>query len=583
VKNYPKKTVMLMAALLATLSGGAPADEKAEAEAEKVNSLADRYYEYRMERNPELAYFNGVETDRHDQIFDNSPFALKRAQSQEDRMLSELGQIDATALQGRMEWVTYGFLEQALTSARDLRVCRHELWTVDQMDGWQLTYPKLAELQPVGEDQLRLLALRRWSKLPRYIDQEIANLKTGLEQGYSAPRAVVQRVIGQLDGLLALPLVESPFFSPAGRDEYIAFRQEISALVVEDIVPAMQRYRDFLEQEYLGKAREALAVTANPDGRACYEASLRSYTTLDRSPEAVFELGEQTVAANRGRVIALGKEAYGLDDFDAVIEHIKQEPEDKFKSKDELLAFSRDSVNRAYAGMSQWFGHVPRASAAVEPFPDYQDGTGVSSRYEPGAADRPGIYRITLHQPEQQGRGAAEATAFHEVWPGHHLQVSVAKEIEGLHPITQIIWYSGMGEGWARYSESLAAEMGLYTTVTGPIGRLAWPARGMVVDPGIHVMGWTREQAVAFMDDAGRMTQNELEEMVDRIAILPGQLTSYDSGGLEIFALRAMAKEKLGDKFDISEFHDRILENGTVPLSLLRQNIEMWVAAQAGE
>jgi uncharacterized protein (DUF885 family) len=137
-----------------------------------------------------------------------------------------------------------------------------------------------------------------------------------------------------------------------------------------------------------------------------------------------------------------------------------------------------------------------------------------------------------------------------------------------------------MGEGWARYSESLAVEMGLYTTVTGPILRLAWPARGMVVDPGIHVMGWTREQAVEFMGRSGRMTDIELDEMVDRIAVLPGQLTSYDSGGLEILALRALAEERLGEAFDIREFHDRVLENGTVPLEMLRSHIENWMTTR---
>jgi uncharacterized protein (DUF885 family) len=191
------------------------------------------------------------------------------------------------------------------------------------------------------------------------------------------------------------------------------------------------------------------------------------------------------------------------------------------------------------------------------------------------------VFRISLYQPEEQSRGNAEATAFHEVWPGHHLQVALAQEIEGLHPVTSITWYSGMGEGWARYSESLAAEMGLYQTVTGPIARLAWPARGMVVDPGIHVMGWTREQAIAFMRQSGRFTENRLEEMVDRIAVLPGQLTAYDTGGLEILALRELAENTMGEAFDIREFHDRLLENGALPLSYLRAHIESWLENRA--
>jgi uncharacterized protein (DUF885 family) len=543
----------------------------------RLKTLADRYYEFRLSTQPEIAYFSGIEIERHDGLYDNRPEALASEQAVEDEILQALGKIDESVLRGSVDWITYGFLKQALTSARDLRVCRNELWAVSQMSGWQLNYSQLAELQPVGSEELRQQALLRWEKVPAFIDQEIVNLEAGLKAGFSAPQAAVHRVIAQLDGVLAIPAADSPFASPARRDSDEDFSQRFVALVGSEILPAVKRYREYLSGTYVEQARSALAVSSNPDGRACYDASLRSYTTLNRSAEDVFELGRQTVKANRKQVEALGAAAYGLDDLEQIISKIKNDPDDRFKSRQELLEFARATVNKAHTAMPDWFGYVPGREAQVEPYPDYQDGTGVSARYESGSATRPGVYRIPLFQPEEQGRGNAEAVAFHEVWPGHHLQVSVAQEIEGLHPITKISWYSGMGEGWGRYSESLAAEMGLYTTVTGPILRLAWPARGMVVDPGIHVMGWSREQAIEFMGRAGRMTDVELDEMVDRIAVLPGQLTSYDSGGLEILALRALAEAKLDDNFDIREFHDHVLENGTMPLEMLRAHIENWL------
>lgn len=547
--------------------------------AEKINAIADRYYAFRLQTQPETAYFSGVKIDQHDGLYDNSPEALEAEQAMEDHFLAELASIDPASVQGSVEWITFGFLDQALHSARELRVCRNELWAVSQMSGWQLDYTRLAQRQPVGTAELRVQALARWSKLPRFIDQEIINLKRGLILGYSSPKAAVRRVISQLNGLLAVPPEESPFASPARRDEDEAFNHQFMLLVKDGIVPAVARYRDYLAHTYQDQAREALAVTVNPDGRACYEASLKSYTTLDRSPEAVYDLGKKTVAANRKRVEELGKVAYGLTDFTAIMDKIKADSNDRFGSRQELLEFSRETVSAARIAMPEWFGHVAKRDATVEPYPDYQDGTGVSSRYEPGDESRPGVFRITLFEPGKQSRGGSEAVAFHEVWPGHHLQVSLAQEIKGLHPITQITWYSGMGEGWARYAETLAAEMGLYKTVIGPISRLAWPARGMVVDPGIHVKGWTREQAIEFMGRAGRMTDTELDDMVDRISVLPGQLTAYDSGGLEIFALRKLAREQLGDAFDIRVFHDRVLENGTVPLEMLRRHVEGWVEA----
>ena len=220
---------------------------------------------------------------------------------------------------------------------------------------------------------------------------------------------------------------------------------------------------------------------------------------------------------------------------------------------------------------------MPDVPVEVVPFEKHEEGKGMSAHYRPGNDERPGEYRIPLHEPQEQSRGNAESVAFHEAWPGHHLQVAVAQSVEGLHPVTQIIWFSGPGEGWARYSEGLAEEMGLYETVTGPIKRRAWPARGMVVDPGIHLFGWSREEAIEFMLESGRFPASKADEMVDRIAILPGQLTAYDSGGLEILALRKAAEDALGEDFDIREFHDRVLENGTIPLLQLRAHIEAWI------
>lgn len=570
--------LVLMLGIGCGLAVPAGADETAQA-AQLTRELADRYYAFRLRTQPEIAYFTGVELERHDGLTNNSPIGQAEIQTEEDALWQQLQGIDSSLLQGSVDWITYGILNQSLQAARELRICAYPAWAVSQMAGWQLDYTQLAELQPVGAKELREQALARWSRMPAFIDQERENLIAGLAAGYSSPQSAVKRVIAQLDGLLAMPAADSPFASPAQRDQDEEFSAAFVELVASGINPAMQRYRDFLAVTYLPQARVALAVTANPNGRACYDAALRSYTTLDRSGEQVFELGMNTVTSNQAKVQQLGAEAYGLDDFAAIIQHIKDDPTDKFTASSELLQFSKDAVSRAQMAMPQWFGYVPTVQAEVVPFPEYQEGTGVSARYEPGNENRPGAYRIPLFEPDQQSRGSAESTAFHEIWPGHHMQVAVAQEIKGLHPVSQIIWYSGMGEGWGRYAEGLAAEMGLYTTPSGPISRLAWPARGMVVDPAIHLLGWTREQAIAFMNQSGRFTESELDDMVDRIAVLPGQLTSYDSGGLEILALRQLANDQLGDDFDIREFHDRVLENGSIPLSMLREHIENWLEA----
>ncbi len=571
----------LVAILVGCGSAGCLSERPAEMPpSEKVNEIADRYYEWTLERRPEQAYFAAVELDRHDGLFDNSPSAREAAEAFEDRLLAEISEIDSQSLTGSPEWITRALLEQRLRTAVSRRICRQELWNVSQMGGWHLGYSRLATLQPVDDDALRQQALTRWLKFEAFVDQEIINLKSGLEQGYSAPKPVVERVIAQVDGLLALPVEESPFFSPTTRADDEEFTDAMRDIVGRQIHTALQRFRDYLSDEYLPRARAELSVTANPDGAACYEAALRGYTTLDRSGQAVFDLGQKTVAANRASVIEVGETAYGLDAFSAILEAAKTDPENRFESREELLAFSREMVERAEQEMPNWVGRMPGQAVQVVPFPEHEEGTGRSAHYNPGNESRPAEYRIPLDKPDDRSRGNAEATAFHETWPGHHLQVATFQAIEGLHPVTRLIWFSGPGEGWARYSEALAEEMGLYLTTSGPILRRAWPARGMVVDPGIHLFGWTREEAKDFMLESGRFPASRGDEMVDRIATLPGQLTAYDSGGLEILALRREAEAALGDDFDIREFHDRVLENGAIPLEYLRQHIEAWIASK---
>jgi uncharacterized protein (DUF885 family) len=216
----------------------------------------------------------------------------------------------------------------------------------------------------------------------------------------------------------------------------------------------------------------------------------------------------------------------------------------------------------------------------VEPFPAFQRGTGGSSRYESSVDPaKPAYYRINSETWAEETRGSAEITAVHEGYPGHHMQIAIANAL-GTSRFANLIGNSAFVEGWGRYAEMLAEEAGIYQTDYALMTRRLWPARGMVVDPGIHLMGWTREQAVSFMQESGRFTLADDEDAVDRIAVWPGQLTAYDSGGLEIMALRREAEAALGKRFDIREFHQRVLENGPVPLPRLRSNVQAWIAME---
>jgi len=571
-------TVVCCVFLQACSNVGGRGSETPPGDIAQVNEIADRYLSHVLSTTPEIVYFHGLVLDHHDKLSKNDLASIKSRELTINRLLGELEEVNVNKLLGQPEWITHAYLLQALRASVALRVCRNELWNVNQMEGWHSTYARIAQLQPVGTAVFRNESLARWSGFDIYIQTQVRNLQTGLKLGYSAPKTVVQRVIDQIDGLIALDIKQSPFYSPAARDPDVVFGNATFDIVTMKIYPALVLYRDFLSQTYINAAREALSVTANPNGLACYAASLQSYTTLNRSGKQVFELGMQTVNNNKAKVVELGKKAYGLDNFDAIIARVKTESSDQFTNKTDMLNFARNAVHRAELEMPKWVHVIPDKPVIVVPFEEHEEGTGRAAHYLTGAEGQPGEYRIPLQEPENQSRGNDEVTAFHETWPGHHLQVAIAQSITGIHPVTQLLWFSGPGEGWARYSEALAEEMEVYKTETAPILRRAWPARGMVVDPGIHLFGWTREQAIAFMTESGRVAGAQGDQMVDRIAIQPGQLTAYDSGGLEILALRMQAEKRLGNMFDIREFHQRILENGTIPLEKLRSHIETWIA-----
>lgn len=558
-------------------AAGAEADRVAAA----VTRLADAYVAEFMARFPDQAELGGLTIERHDTLSDNSLDALRAWQSLEDGWAREINSLDAAVLRGRPERTTHGFLQEAVESSRRTRVCRNELWPVNHLSGWQPYMAQLASVQPVGTDTARAEALTRWAQLPKYLDTEVRNLEEGARQAYSSPKSVVMLVIKQLDTLLASPVEQWPFYGPAERDKSPAFQAEWKKLLSGQVKPAIERYRAYLQGTYLAKAREAIAITANPDGEACYQASFRAYTTIERPAAETFELGRKRVEKNLAEALEIGRESLGTTDLKSLVARINDDRSNHFASREELLEFARDGVSRSRKRLPEFFTRLPRADVSVEPYPAFLE-RDANDSYWPAAEDgsRPAKYMITLFHFADTTRSNAEITAFHEAYPGHHLQLGLARERPAAHAITRLVGNSGFAEGWARYAEALAEEMGLYTSDYARANRRLWPARGMVVDPGIHLFGWTREQATAFMADSGRFTPEESAATVDRIAMWPGQLTAYDTGALEFFALREQAEQALGNRFDIREFHDTLLESGTVTLPMLREQVRAWLESK---
>ncbi|MCP4604245.1 MAG: DUF885 domain-containing protein [Proteobacteria bacterium] len=542
-----------------------------------VTTIADQYLAESLLYNPELSYFIPVGKRIHDQFTDNSLTALDNWQKKQDGWLTQLNAIDGKTL-GPTQWILHGSMVEAIEADIGLRICRRELWNVNPIVGWQLFMPMVVSQQPIDDESSRQVALTRWGQFPGFVQREIENLRKGIAEGYSAPKRSVLLVIQQLDGLLDMPLEQSPYFVPATKTNDDSFKAQWRELTEQKLLVALEAYRTFLANEYLGQARSSVALTAIPRGRTCYDAHIRFSTTQKRDGQQIFELGQTMVAANQRVVTHLGQQLYGETDFAKIVKQALSSEANRFSDANQILAFAEHTADRAFQALPQWFARVPSTTATIKPWPDYLDNGTLTDRYEaPKSKGSEGTYRISLKNKAQKDKASLEITTIHELYPGHHLQVSIAQENQSNHPATALFGNDAYVEGWARYAEHLAEEMGLYQVEASKIVRRAWPARGMVVDPGVHLNGWTEEQAVAYMMASGVMDRQKAESLYDRIAILPGQLTSYDVGASVFFDLRKQAEKRLGDQFDIREFHRQLLENGSLPLWMLHQHIQRWL------
>jgi uncharacterized protein (DUF885 family) len=534
-----------------------------------------------FERFPDQVTLYGVPGHRHDKLVDNSLEALRRWQQKEDEFLAQAKQIDPATIADPSLRATVAIVREALDGSIATRVCRSELWTVSQMvNAWQVQDGYLVTIQPVGTDEARADALARWGSLPTYIDTEIANLADGIKAGYTAPRGNVRIVVDQMETLVTGALVDSPFDSPSVRDKTPAFRTQYDALVKDKINPALRRYQDFLQKEYLPAAREAIAVSANPNGAACYEASVRYHTSLPMSAKDVHAAGLQQIEQIDAEMKEIGQRSFETSDVPALLKRVRTDPTLTFKSREALIAYSQAALARAVAAAPNWFGLLPKADVVIEPYPKFRE-KNAPNEYNSPAEDgsRPGIFLISAYQPEKHSRVEDESTAFHETIPGHHLQGAIALERKSIHPIGRYVFNSGYAEGWGLYSERLADEMKLFTADIDRLGMLsahALRAARLVVDSGLHSMGWTRQQAIDYMLAHTAEGERDVASEVDRYIIYPGQATAYMLGNIVIRKARDDAQTTMGTKFDIKAFHDLVLEDGGVPLTFLREKIAKW-------
>jgi uncharacterized protein (DUF885 family) len=302
------------------------------------------------------------------------------------------------------------------------------------------------------------------------------------------------------------------------------------------------------------------------------------------TPQAIHDTGLAEMAKIQEEMRAIGKRSFGVEDPQKLIALVKTDPKYRFRSREELIAYAESAVERAKQAVPKYFGRLPKAPVIVEPYPPFLEKTAPGGQAIPPSADgKPGKYMINAYNATAQSRAGLESTAFHEAYPGHHLQIATALEREGLHPIQRYFFLSGFGEGWALYTERLSDEMGLFSSDVDRLGLLsneALRAARLVVDSGMHALGWTRQRAIDYLLAHTTETPSHAASEIDRYIAVPGQATAYMIGNLEIRRLRAEAERTLGAKFDLRAFHDLLLEDGALPLSAVRTKVEGWIRSR---
>ena len=425
--------------------------------------------------------------------------------------------------------------------------------------------------------------IRQLNDIPRYFAEQIVNMRSGLRRGFTPPRVILTGRDASLTAITEAPSLEANLFYTPFRtlpasmntEEQARLRAEAARAIRESVIPAHQAVLTFLRQEYLPAMRQTLAADALPDGRAFYPSKIKEFTTLDLTPEEIHAIGLREVARIHEQMVAVMKETDFQGDFPAFLHFLRTDPQFYARTPDELLMRAA-WIAKAFDGKAgQYFGYLPRGRFRIEPVPD-----DMAPFYTSGRGG-PGIYLVNTYDLPSRPLYNLTALTLHESAPGHAWQMAIALEHKDEPEFRQKVYISAFGEGWAVYCEKLGLEMGLYKTPYDRFGMLTyqmWRAARLVVDTGIHTMGWTREQAQAYLRDNTALSNHEIETEVDRYIGWPGQALSYYLGAMAIEEARTKAETALGAKFNIRAFHDTVLQLGSVPLPILTARIDRFIA-----
>jgi uncharacterized protein (DUF885 family) len=425
------------------------------------------------------------------------------------------------------------------------------------------------------------------------VDQNIALMRTGIEEGRVPPRVVMERIPQQIAAQLVDQPERSPFFRPFTRypdGVPETARERLTAAVrtaiADTVIPAYRRLAAFFNDEYLPATRTTVGAWDLPDGRDFYAHRARFFTTTDLTPEEIHEIGVSEVARIRAEMDAIIEQVGFRGSFNDFLEYLRTDPKFYYETGEELLRSYEAIAKRIDPLMVEVFGKLPRMPYGIRPIPMDIAPHTTTAYYSRPAADgtRAGFHYVNIYRPEVRPKYEMMALSLHEAVPGHHLQIALAQELGDLPNFRRFGGFTAFTEGWGLYAEFLGEELGLYEDPYDKFGQLTyemWRAVRLVVDTGMHHKGWSRDRAIEFFMENAAKTEQDIVNEIDRYISWPGQALAYKIGELKIKELRARAHERLGDRFDVRAFHDAVLENGAIPLDVLERHIDAWIEGQA--
>ena len=547
-----------------------------------VNDLADRFFDGVLERDPVFATVLGDER-WDDRLPDLGPSGREAAQAAYRTTLDEARAIDPEGLDTE-QLITRDLL--VLVCENYLEYFRREQYqlAVDHMAGPQTLPAEIAQYHRADSPERLDLLVTRYAAFPTMVEQHIGTLAEGVAAGRTSAALPVRRAIEQIERMVATEVEQSPSVTQAKVDDEA--RARLVEATRDHIYPALTRLRDYLADEYEAHARQQPGLSSTPGGHEAYALAIRMNTTVAATPEEVHAFGLADLEAIEAEKDEVARRLGHADRFELAAA-LAEDPDNRTDDPGAIVALAQQQTDRVYAAAPRYFGRLPSANCIVKAVEPYREQESAPAFYIPPSLDgaRPGQYYINTYQPSERQLHKIASITFHEATPGHHFQIAIEMELTGLPRFRTLgARLAGVAyvEGWGLYTERLADEMGLYADERERLGMLeaqSFRAARLVVDSGLHAMGWTRDRAIEFMHERGSLPPVDAAIEVDRYTVWPGQALSYKLGQREIERARADVAQSMGERFDLRLFHDEVLAHGTLPLATLRREILGWVEA----